>query len=373
MLAVRCSVLVDLSGLSGGAMPSEAGGPVETGPSLQPYAEAEGATPALDAACSADLATDAKNCGACGRACAGSCVGGLCDAVIVATGISQGGCLLVDGAFVEWSSGKMLSWKAKAGGPTASTLVADDFEAAGIVDCLNDSVETYVAFNGSVDSVPLRAPMAGFTRVVYARDNIRRIALGAAQHLFWIRSEGAVEGCAKGNAACINNTSSITGLPPHDLRGVVADDQRVYWTSYDDGKILALPLGAPAAFGPTPPDGGYATPTEVSASAGKPTALLKSGDDVVWADDGGRILRARADGSAAAVVLASGQASPVAIAADAVNVYWATASGRLWRVPLAGGQPLVLANGAAARITVDDTDLYWLERNASGNIYRVTK
>jgi hypothetical protein len=73
--------------------------------------------------------------------------------------------------------------------------------------------------------------------------------------------------------------------------------------------------------------------------------------------------------------LATGQpGGPVALAVDATNLYWADQGtgdgGSIWKVPLAGGTPVLLASATDPYyLAVDATSVYWSE--LSTGVYRV--
>jgi hypothetical protein len=176
--------------------------------------------------------------------------------------------------------------------------------------------------------------------------------------------------------------------------GIAVDRTNLYWTDYDEGTIMKLPLagGPPVAIatGQLSPEyiavdatrvywsigasstGGVGGIAEVPLAGGAPvqiafdpTALhdsvVSDGSHVFWTSyQGGTVTRMAPDGSSP-VTIASGQSGPIGVAVSATSVYWTNqVGGGVMEAPIGGGAPVLLVPGlGAANVAVNETSVYW--------------
>ena len=84
-------------------------------------------------------------------------------------------------------------------------------------------------------------------------------------------------------------------------------------------------------------------PTTLASGRDQPWAIAVYGDSVYFSERaGGTIARVGTNGGAV-TTLAAGQLTPTALVTDGRNVYWSTSDGSVMLVPVAGGEPTMLA------------------------------
>jgi hypothetical protein len=118
----------------------------------------------------------------------------------------------------------------------------------------------------------------------------------------------------------------------------------------------------------------------LSTDADGPAAIAADGSGVYWVDaNTGRVMNLPMDGSSTTPkMIAQGDkaAGPRAIVLDANHVYWvASQTGNVWGANKNATQVGVIASGQASpwSIAVDDSFVYWANRDANGSIMQIAK
>lgn len=178
---------------------------------------------------------------------------------------------------------------------------------------------------------------------------------------------------AAGAAACSEGGHGGDAGPPADMAlcygyglgpfGIAVDAEHVYWTGLgDEGNVWQAAL-----------DGGDRQP--LARLGPKGSAYVRSmrlGDGALYVAAGceGEIFRVPLDGSGAqSVAQTPGCVHDVAVGGD--TLYYTTTvdmNGALWKVPIAGGTPAAIGGAATMGsgtcgevVAVADTDVYWTD------------
>lgn len=254
-----------------------------------------------------DARVENANCGACGRVCNTQCEAGRCVDVL-AKDLHGPNALALGPSDVYWTTALGVMRVSKAGG-TASVIVPGSEGAAASAIAVDDN---YVYWSGTYDHALMRAALAAPTAEVFA------------------------------------DTHSPTSS---DISAIVLDQAAVYWTDWQNGKILTMPKS-----------GGE---PRVLADARRPSALAVDATHVYWTEDvegqGAVVSMPLAGG--APLTLASGQSAPRGMAINATHVYWtATWDETLSRVLLAGGALEIVAKAEVypEHVALDDKFAYWV-------------
>ncbi|MFT3766536.1 MAG: hypothetical protein QM820_13635 [Minicystis sp.] len=265
--------------------------------------------------CEAELATDGRNCGACGHDClGGACAGSRCQAFELQTfsypqSISlQGGLLYVAVCSAPQDS-PLLRMSVDGGMPAA---------LATNVDC-----GVYQSTSNGV--------------------------------IYWTNSDAIYASPIVQPSIPMN---VVTAAKAKTLRDLATSDDQLYWSIRDDmamtGSLHRMPLA-----------GGTATVISNKPASG----LITDAKNAYWTDATG-IHSVPHDGTAITTI--TGVEKPVSLAVSETTLYVVdtgdTAPGIL-AVPLAGGTPVMFADGAATfALKIDGGKLYWLDY-LDGNIY----
>jgi hypothetical protein len=259
-------------------------------------------------------------------------------------------------------------------------LIAADTQGASFDALATDGTMAFVATS---DGRILGTPVSGGTTKTVGTLDAPAVTLATSgDYVYFATNTGAVARVAKVGGA-IEPLATITGA----IRGLQADEVAVYVAT---GAAEELPAGIVRV----PLDG---SAVKVLTSGGEPCAMIRDGRRLFWTSitlsavdatklGKGEVLRLSLDGGEVSTV-ASGAFSACAIAADRDSLYFATTvpnalpvksggamgtptSGLgLMRAPIAGGQPVAIAEASRAlaqpgAVAVDETHVYWLTPSA---------
>jgi hypothetical protein len=376
---VHCLLTTSLDGLTGGDSGSTGG--TTSGTSAGTTSGTTAATTGGDpdaSACSADLQSDSKNCGRCGRDCAGGgCTDGLCSAFSIADGQGETRAIQVRDGFVYWASYargviSRLPAGLAANGVAPEIVVSQpgrnlvhfaaapeglawlagknnvDAGASGVfVADLDGGAATQVVAAGSTLNFLGRVATLGSTifytnNEAFTVNRVERnatgdtpLATGQAQPFGLALSSGFVVWSAgAGDAGTVSRMLPDGGEPTllADNQGVPRDvsafGARVYWANTKVGGDLRR-----ATFGA---DGGAVVETFApSGDNTRPWAAIEDGDRVFWTDYNlGRILTCPIAGCTAAgpETFTKGVTQATYLASDGKFLYVATSGGSILRV-----------------------------------------
>jgi hypothetical protein len=322
VVSLACDSLSGLSHDGETAAPARDAGEPDAEPSGGDGGDG-GTTSGDGAACSAVLATDAKNCGACGHDCfGGACNGGKCEAVKLAT--------------------------IAAGGASAVRLVGTNL---------------VVLRDGGIDRVP-RA--GGSTTSLYSGVGLTTsvgpwLLSTDSNYAYYVTTEDMsgqvhVRRCALGGC--------FTGDQPSDRLIQISFDHKAIDVDPTHALISGI-YGPIRACSPAGCDGG----TSVTPSQEGKEQVVLAGAHVVWTNSFNRsVYRCPRTGCAQETELVGSLAlpsEPGPIAAFGDKVYFATTgvTTKIFACAVTGcsGTPEVISDalGAASTIAVDATGVYW--------------
>jgi hypothetical protein len=282
--------------------------------------------------CEAFLLGDSRNCGACGRDCAGAaCTNGACAPIAIASGRKRPIAIAVDKSHLFWTefgasytNGQLI--RARHDGAELTPLIADLlFSAQRVV--LDDSF-AYVVEQG--------------TPTAYADGSITRIGK---------------DGACPAQPCFPTRLTSLVSLPT----SIVESAGSLYVARYGARSVIRLPS-----------NGGQVS-TVASSATILPFDVTADPQGLVFTDQGtspsfldGTISTAAADGGVTPLV--TGQDQPFAIVADAQAVYWTSPRAKqVLRAPRAGGAATVVARDVpfAHYLAQDANNLYVVARGTS--------
>jgi hypothetical protein len=333
-----------------------------------------------------DIASDPRNCGACGHDCmCGACLEGACQPAVLASGQASPLKIAVDGTHVYWTNwgtcgvggctGQVVT-RRLAGCEQAPIVLASGQEyPRGIaVDAANVYWTTTDGL-GSVMSVPIDG---GAPRSLASAQSLPESVAADGTRAFWTTNGFGVNELSLVDGAATMVASS------YEAWGIALDATRVYWdTASSAGLVLACPIaGCPGG------------PTTLASNQYFPDGIASDGANVYFTTNAvnghrGSVMKCFAGGCGdRPTVLASNQDNATDIAVDAAYVYWTSSvyrliadsgppDGQVQRCATGGcnGQPQVLASGASSQpagIAVDDSSVYWVDA-ARGEVVRLVK
>lgn len=314
-----------------------------------------------DGTCEATLATDGKNCGFCHHDClGGACEGSVCRGVALTTPYDPGqafGPMIVHQGKVYFAAGPheanmVWSVPVDGGAPAkvvSSGTVGEVYHLAAYVN-----VQTTYLFATAHDTGKwvLHGMLAdGGTPNDVAP--LESFSVGLA-----VDGDGVQYVAEKSHIVAVAGTPKVIVASPDPLRGLAADGQYVYWSSYPDaggasGRVSKTSLK------------GFHVVEELVSGLGRPTQLTLDDAWVYWADlDLGTVSRTLKSGGAVET-LVTGQLSPKAVAVLGDDVFW-TADDGLYRARLCalGKAPVRLTHNPAFALAADGkrvvvTDTYF--------------
>jgi len=191
-----------------------------------------------------------------------------------------------------------------------------------------------------------------------------------ATNVFWVNrgfgpADGGIEGAIEKSNLDGSGVTRIAGGQYYSI-DIAVDRDNAYWIDFgsssltSDGSVMRVSR-----------DGGAIVP--LATGLGAPMGIAASGTDVYWTESASGIVARVPSTGGTPVPVASGQKEPLAITVDATSVYWTTGSGNadgfVMKAPLGGGDAVTLASGRGrpAAIAVDATNVYF----ADGGIWKV--
>ncbi len=237
-------------------------------------------------------------------------------------------------------------------------LVDVDRQGASFDALTTDGTTAFVATS---DGRLLATPVAGGTAATIATLAAPAVTLTTAgNYVYYATNAGDIARVAKTGGA---TEALATMRGQGTIRGLEADDVAVYVaTSAAEEMPAGIVRVALAGGEPT-----------VLSSGTEPCAMVRNGRSLFWTSpmakpSSGAVLKLSLDGGSVATI-ASGAFAACAIAADEDSLYFATTGLGLMRAPIAGGDPVAIAQASKAlsqpgAVAVDGSHVYWLTESA---------
>lgn len=369
--------LVFLSCKSGEGGDEAGSGTRPNGPDDDPAAACDPPNNAICNGACVQVATDAKNCGRCGRDCLDStCGGGVCAPVLMAEspigGVAPTGPIAVDATFVYWGNSSsqcavggncntVYHMPKNGGMATIRSFASARHAVSGIA---LDTTGTYWTNGLSVMSCPGNScgPFGDNpTTLVDGRTATREI-VARGGNVFWGESFGVfacpIAGCPSNTPTSIHNVAG-------EVKRLAIDDTSLYIAG---GRAVARCV-LPSCTGGV---------SEIAAAPEGVVDVAVDATDLFFASPT-TIYRCALSGCAGAPAAVTSIAPdfqpPHHLAIDATHLYWA-AGGAIQRCAKSGCATPETINPAEAQIkalTMDDKSIYFVLTTRNGGIKRIAK
>jgi hypothetical protein len=316
-------------------------------------------------ACTANPASDPRNCGRCGHDClGGGCKGGVCQPYAIVTETKDTyGISIRSGALYFTTS--FFTVETCAAEDCASTLTQMTSNQSILRGVTTDSTNVYWAnagyaldgggFGGYIATCGLAGCPSGMQTILAPLESAPVDLVVNTSAVYWTdNNSGLVRMCSVGGCGQVP-TTLVTD--PTTLSGIAVDSTSLYWAESTLGNIIQCPLEGCTTF--TPFAAGSVNPTKIdvvnqivywttngaimscpsSGCSGAPTVFAKDqplaygitddGTNLYWTllETSGKVLSCPLSGCVAPVVLGDMQASPWGVAVDATSVYWTNSTG----------------------------------------------
>ncbi len=326
-----------------------------------------------------DLSTDPNNCGTCGKACTGACVGGACAADVLLEGRAAPHAIAVDSTqiyFAEYNAVQVVA--VDKAGKNAQVLSGQAIYADALVI---DASYAYFTTNNDIVGAVGAAFKNGTGAVPVARNvpSPASIAIdGNANVFFGTASPNKAPGCVASDYAnqvmkCPLSGCIVTGCPTSGgpttvlsesapITAITIEGTNLFVVSRQGKFVKQCTL--PTCTGLVSYTGTFAGPTDVAVTA----------DSLYVTDaDGGAILRCDRTTHACASV-ATGIDQPWRAAAYANALYFTgygkgvKGAGGLYRcvLPACGNVTKLAAGNGVWGLAVDNTNVFFTEEGTTG-------
>jgi hypothetical protein len=298
-----------------------------------------------------DLQTDDLNCGECGHSCLGeSCVDGLCTPVVLADEGTCGNLFAANETHLYWVATNAVSRVAKAGGDVE--LVSTESNTCGgrlVLDATTVyfAPDGYSGSYGTIRTVPLEG---GTSTLLVSGESVYPFFLSGST-LAWSNYSLGLRAVSTSGGTPID---LVSGQPSQTIALVGSDLYYVY------GGIRKVSVAG----------GGWTEIFSAVATQGAIGHLIESGGVLYWQNnDGTALMKAPTAGGNPELFLTT-DLSPVIT--DGTTFYLSDHKD-IFKVPVAGGTPALLAHDGTLNIgsyALDDEYLYWIR---GGKVRRVPK
>lgn len=339
-----------------------------------------------------DTQNDATNCGRCAHDCGGGkCVSGVCQPVVLATGLNGPRTLFVSGSSVYWtdhsSSGDVASC------PVTGCTGSPQTYATGLSYASGISVSAGSVFFGCYGATPPDGGVSNVGSGVFACSTggcgmnpsamtgspgaIVGLASDGA-NVFWNDpAYGQVLSCAVGG--CSGAPTVVAQNIGTPWYGIATDASNVYFAGRGDGTVYACPKAGCGGNPPTAIVSGLTGPYDLAVDT---DTVYVTTYDPNNTGTPAPVVSCPLTGCTSPTLVAANQATPSGIAADGNGVYWANESSAtagtssVVYCPKSGCPqgPTVLASSlqGAFFVALDASFVYWTDYVA-GQVLRVAK